>query len=71
MFVCKQDISKSCGQIPTKLDGQVGGVTRTNRLDFGKYPDEDTIIFEMILHHYEMGPKTIYNKISKNVVDRL
>ena len=29
-----------------KLGGQVGGVARTNRIDFGEDPDPDPIIFK-------------------------
>uniref|UniRef100_A0A8C4QT39 Cyclin C n=1 Tax=Eptatretus burgeri TaxID=7764 RepID=A0A8C4QT39_EPTBU len=31
-----EDISKGCGQIQTKLGGQVGCVRRTNSIDFGE-----------------------------------
>jgi len=38
LFVCEQGISKSYGQIRTKLVAQVWCVTRTNWLDFGEDP---------------------------------
>ena len=41
LFICKQDISKSFGQIMTKLGGWVGLVMRTSWLDFGSGPDGD------------------------------
>ena len=41
VFLSVPDISKSCGRIQTKLGGQVGCVTRTNRLDFGEDLDLD------------------------------
>ena len=54
-----------------KFCGQVGCVTRTNGLDFDEDPDPDpsTRILKVILHHCEMGPKTIYSTISQKVVD--
>ena len=45
LFVCVQDISKSCGWIRTKSGGEVGCVTRTKWLDFGEDPNLDPIIF--------------------------
>ena len=54
-----------------KLLGQVGCVTRTNWLDFGEDPDPTTGIFKVMLHHWEMGPKTMYRMISLKVVDEL
>ena len=46
LFVCVQDISKSCGWIRTKLGGKFGCAARTNQLDFGEdtNPDLDTRI---------------------------
>ena len=60
-FVCEQDISKkNCRQILTKLGGQFGCVTRTNWFDFGEAADLDTIIFQVILHNWEIQPKTTH-----------
>ena len=52
LFVCEQDISKSCRRSQSKLSGQVGCVTRMNCLDFGEDPDP-IIFFELLskLHH--------------------
>ena len=44
LFVCVQDISKGYGWIQMKFCGQVGCVTRTNRLDFGEDLDPATRI---------------------------
>ena len=41
LAVCERDISKSCERIRTILGGQVGCVTRMNRLDFGEDPNPD------------------------------
>ena len=51
LFVCKQNISKSCGRIWTKFGEELGYVTPTKRLDFGEDPDLDQRTFKVILHH--------------------
>ena len=68
------DISKSCGWIWTKFDGQVGYVTRTNWFDFGEdpNPDPDSRIFQVILHPWEMGKNYVsHDTVSLKVVDDL
>ena len=54
-----------------KFCAQVRFVTWTNWLDFGEDldPDMTSRISYVILHHWEIGPKTIYNTISQKVVD--
>ena len=42
LFVCVQDISKSCGRIRMKLGGHVGGVTRKNLFYFDEDPNQDS-----------------------------
>ena len=43
-------------------------MTRTKRLDFGD--DLDPRIMKVIFLDQEVGPKTLYSKISQKVVDR-
>ena len=54
-----------------KFCGRVGCVTRTNWLDFGEDPNPDptTRILKLILHHWEIGPKTICSTTSQIVAD--
>jgi len=44
-------------------------VTRTKLLDFGEDPNLDLRFFFVILHDWEIEPKTTYSGISQ-VVDR-
>ena len=75
--VCEHDISKSYGRIRTKLGGQVKlGVwqwiidsilvkIRIWILESFNYLRHwrwmEVMLFKVILHHWEMGPKTIYS----------
>ena len=61
--------------------GQVGCVTRTNWFDFGEDLDPDIRIFQVILHHWEIGWKngiyhdTVFQKVvhgfGRDLVKRL
>ena len=57
LFVCVQDISKSCGRIWRNLSGQVGCLTTINEFDFGEDPNPDLdtrqnyLVFKVIFHH--------------------
>ena len=55
LFVCEENISKSCGRNWTKFWGALGYVTRTKWFGFGEdpNPDPDLRFFEVILHHWE------------------
>ena len=55
LFVCVQDISKSCGRIQMKVCGHVRCATRTNWLDFGEDPDTDASDYwncKVNFHHW-------------------
>ena len=73
LFVCEQDISKSCRRIRTKLGGRVGYVTRNNLFDFGgdpiPDPDPDPRIFFSDSLSLSGRAKTIYSRKSQKVVD--
>ena len=49
----------------------VGDQPRTATLNFVEdpNPDPDLRIFEVILHHWEIGPQTFYSMISQKVLD--
>ena len=63
LAVCEQDISKSQGRIWTKLEGQVGFVTRINWFDFGEHLDQDMRILKVILHNWDIKPKTTFQNV--------
>ena len=67
LFVCKQDILKCYGQIRMKVGGPIGSVTMTNCFAFVE--DLDARIFQVIINHLEIGPKTIYSTVSQKVRD--
>ena len=57
-----------------KVGGPVGCLTGTQRFDFGEDLNVDSDLriisfLEVILHHWEMGPKTIHCGIPQKVID--
>ena len=70
LFVCEQNISKSCGWIRMEFGREFGYVTKAKWLDFREDPNPylDPRIFKVIFHHWEIQPKMAYSRISQKVV---
>jgi len=61
LSVCMEDISKRCEQNRMNFCGQFGCATRTKCWDFGEDINPDPRVFQVMLHHWEMEPKTIHS----------
>ena len=69
LFLCEQDISKSCERIPTKFGGELGYMTRTKKIYFGEDPNRDPdpgifSDFSPLSDRAKMTRSRIYQKVA-------
>ena len=69
LSVCHTIFGHSFQAIVLKFFVYVCDRQRTGTLNFGEYPNPDLKFFEVILHHWEIWPKTIYSTIPQKVMD--